>query len=96
MGLSGRQHRRALVVELSASVLVGCWGGLVIALVAAWFAHQQIDPVPGFPPAPLLRPATVVVAVLAAASLVIVGVAAVLAQRRIERDDAVEVLRAGA
>ena len=26
MGLTGRQHRRALVVELSASVLVGCAG----------------------------------------------------------------------
>jgi putative ABC transport system permease protein len=96
MGLTGREHRRALVVELSASVLVGCWGGLAIALVAAWFAHQQIDPVPGFPPAPLLRPAMVLVTALAVVSLVIVGVAAVLAQRRIERDDAVEVLRAGA
>ena len=51
---------------------------------------------PGFPPAPLLRPALAVVAGLAVVSLVIVGVAAVLAQRRIEQDDPVEVLRAGA
>jgi hypothetical protein len=65
-------------------------------MLAAWFAHQEIDPVPGFPPAPLLRPAIALVAGLAVASLGIVAVAAVVAQRRIERDDPVEVLRAGA
>jgi putative ABC transport system permease protein len=96
MGLGTGQHRRTLVVELTASVLVGCWGGLAIALVAAWFAHQRIDPVPGFQPDPLLRPAVVTIAVLALLSLGIVVLAAFLAQRRIERDDAVEVLRAGA
>ncbi len=95
MGLSRRQHRRALVVELTASVLVGCWVGLGIAVVAASFAHQRVDPVPGYRPDPLLRPAVVVIATLVVASVVIAGLAAVLGQRRIDRDDPVEVLRAG-
>jgi putative ABC transport system permease protein len=95
MGLGSGQHRRALAVELTASVLVGCWVGLGIAVLAAWLAHGRIDPVPGFDPPPVLRPAVAVIVALAATSLVLTGVAAALAQRRIDRDDPVEVLRAG-
>jgi putative ABC transport system permease protein len=96
MGLSGRQHRRALLVELVASVLVGCWVGLLAALVEAWLAHGEIDPVPGLPPDPLLRPSVGAIAVSAVGSVVVVVVAAAVAHRRAERDDPVEVLRAGA
>jgi putative ABC transport system permease protein len=95
MGLTRRQHRRALLVELAAGVVVGCWLGLGIALVGAWLAYQRVDPVPGFRPDPLLRPALAIVAALAAIALVVAGLAAVLAQRRTDRDDALEVLRAG-
>jgi putative ABC transport system permease protein len=95
MGLTRRQHRRALLVELAASVVVGCWLGLGIALVGAWLAYARIDPVPGFRPDPLLRPALAIVAGLAAVALVVAALAAVLAQRRTDRDDALEVLRAG-
>jgi len=95
MGLRPRQHRRALVVELTASVLVGCWMGLGMAVVAAWFAYQRIDPVPNFRPDPVLRPAVAIVAALAAVSMLIALAAAVFAQRRVDRDDPVEVLRAG-
>jgi putative ABC transport system permease protein len=96
MGLTRRQHRRALVVELAAGVVVGCWLGLGVALVGAWLAYQRVDPVPGFRPDPLLRPALAIVGALAATALVVAGLAAVLAQRRTDRDDALEVLRAGA
>jgi ABC-type lipoprotein release transport system permease subunit len=51
--------------------------------------------VPGFQPDPLLRPAGVVVVALAAAALVVAVAAAASAQRRADRDDPVEVLRAG-
>jgi putative ABC transport system permease protein len=95
MGLTRHQHRRALLVELAASVVVGCWLGLAIALVGAWVAYERIDPVPGFRPDPLLRPALEVVVALAAALLIVAGLAAALAQLRIDRDDPVEVLRAG-
>ena len=49
-----------------------------------------------FAPDPLFRPAVAVVVALAAGALVVAGVAAALAQRRTDRDDPVEVLRAGA
>lgn len=95
MGLTRREHRRALGVELLASVVVGSGLGLATAAVAARLAHHRLDPVPGYRPGPVLRPATalevaVVVGVVALAALV-----AVLAQRRIDEDDPVEVLRAG-
>jgi putative ABC transport system permease protein len=95
MGLTARQHRRVLLVELTAGVVVGCWLGLALALLGAWLAYERIDPVPGFRPDPLLRPAVAVVVALAAAALVVAVVAAASAQRRADRDDPVEVLRAG-
>ncbi len=96
MGLTRRQHRRALVVELVASVVVGCWLGLGLALVGATLAYQRLDPVPGFRPDPLFRPAIAIVVAVAVVAVVVAVVAAVLAQRRTDRDDPVEVLRAGA
>jgi predicted lysophospholipase L1 biosynthesis ABC-type transport system permease subunit len=96
MGASERQHRLALGVELAASVLVGCWAGLAIAVGAAWAAHGRMDPVPLFAPAPVLRPAVGVIAAAGVVALVLVVVGAVVSQRRLETDDPVEVLRAGA
>jgi putative ABC transport system permease protein len=95
MGLTRRRHRWALLVELVASVVVGCWLGLGLGLVGAALAHQRLDPAPGFRPDPLFRPAIVLAAAVAAVAVVVAGVAAVLAQRRTDRDDPVEVLRAG-
>ena len=96
MGLGARQHRRALFVELVASVLVGCWVGIAAAVTCAWLAHGRVDPVPGLRPDPLLRPSLSVIAATAIGSIVVVVLAAALAQRRAEHDDPVEVLRAGA
>lgn len=95
MGLSRRQHRRALLLELVASVGVGCWLGAGVALVASSLAHVEIDPVPGFRPAPLHRPAVTVLVVLAVGALVVAWLTAAIAQRRSDRDDPVEVFRAG-
>ncbi|HZA78303.1 MAG TPA: FtsX-like permease family protein [Acidimicrobiales bacterium] len=95
MGLARGAHRRAMLVELTAGVVVGCWLGVGIALTGAWLAYRRIDPVPDFRPGPLLRPATTVAAALALVALVVAGLAAILAQRRTDRDDPVEVLRAG-
>jgi putative ABC transport system permease protein len=96
MGLGRSQHRRALFVELAASVVVGSWLGLAAALAGARLAYGLIDPVPGFRPDPLLRPATAVIVVVAVAAVALTVVAAGLAQRRTDRDDPAEVLRAGA
>jgi putative ABC transport system permease protein len=95
MGLSSGQHRLALLAELTASVVVGCWLGLAIALTAAWLAYDRIDPVPGFRPGPVVRPATALILALAAVAAVVAVVAAAIAQRRADRDSPVEVLRAG-
>jgi putative ABC transport system permease protein len=95
MGLTSAQHRLALLAELAASVVAGCWLGLGIALAGAWLAHDRIDPVPNFRPGPVLRPATTVIVVLATAATVVAVVAATVAQRRADDDSPVDVLRAG-
>jgi putative ABC transport system permease protein len=96
MGLRRAQHRRALFVELAASVIVGCALGLAAALAGVLLVYEHIDPVPGFRPDPLLRPATVVIAVVFVFSILLTAIAAAVAQRRTDRDDPAEVLRAGA
>ncbi|HEX6417997.1 MAG TPA: FtsX-like permease family protein [Acidimicrobiales bacterium] len=95
MGLARSAHRRAILGELAASVVAGCWLGLGLAVVGAGLAYGRIDPVPDFRPDPLLRPATAVVVALAGGAVLVAAVAAALAQRRADRDDPVEVLRAG-
>ena len=95
MGLARTTHRRVLFVELAASVVTGCWLGLGIGLAGAWLAYDRVDPVPGFRPDPLLRPALGLGAALAVAAVVVAAVGAVVGQRRTDRDDPVEVLRAG-
>jgi putative ABC transport system permease protein len=95
MGLSRAAHRRVLLAELVASVVVGSWLGLGAAVVGARLAYGRIDPLPGLAPAPLLRPAVWLTAALAVGAMVVAAVAAVLAQRRTDRDDPLEVLRAG-
>ena len=96
MGLRRAQHRLALAVELAASVLVGALVGLGIAAAAAALAYRRIDPVPHYEPDPLLRLAVPAIVVLALATAVLTIVAVALGQRRMDRDDPVEVLRAGA
>lgn len=95
MGLTRATHRRALLAELAATVVVGCCLGLGTAVVGTMLAYGRIDPVPDFQPEPLLRPALVVMALLAAVALVVTALGAVLGQERADRDDPMEVLRAG-
>lgn len=95
MGLRERAHGGALALELAASVVVGAWAGLVVAVGVAWLAHDLMDPVPTFSPTPLLRPAVGVIAIAALAAVAVAAVGALVAQRRLERGDVVEVLRGG-
>jgi putative ABC transport system permease protein len=95
MGLTRRQHRRALLAEVLAGVGVGCWLGLVVALVGAGVTHERIDPLPSFRPDPLLRPASGLMVGLGLAALVVASIAAAIAQRTTDHDDTLEVLRGG-
>ena len=95
MGLTAREHRRALGIELGASVVIGAWLGLGIAVAGAMLAHHRIDPVPLLLPGPLLRLPLVAIVGLAALTALLTVVAVVRAQQRIDRDDPLEVLRAG-
>lgn len=95
MGLTSGHHRRALLTELLLTVTAGCWLGLIIALAGAWLAHGSMDPVPNFAPPPLLRPALSLTGATAALAAVVAVAGSVLAQRRVDRDDPVEVLRGG-
>ena len=56
---------------------------------------QRIDPLPSVRPDPLLRPATGLMLGLGLAALVVAWIAAAIAQRATDRDDPLEVLRAG-
>ena len=95
MGLTRTQHRRALFIEIAASVVVGCWLGLATSLVGASLALDLVDPVPSYAPPTLWRVVVPTVVGLAIAAVVLTAVAAVLAQRRTDRDNPLEVLRGG-
>jgi putative ABC transport system permease protein len=95
MGLHRRQHRAALGVELAASVLAGAVMGLAMAVATASLAYRQIDPVPRYAPDPLLRFATGTIGALLAVTVLLTVAAALVGQRQVDRDDPVEVIRAG-
>jgi hypothetical protein len=69
--------------------------GIGTASLAARIAHTRLDPVPAFPPAPLLRHATLTLSSLALLAVATAAIATEIAQRRLDRDDALEALRAG-
>jgi putative ABC transport system permease protein len=95
MGLSRRTHRLAITIELIGTVVVGAALGLMMAWVAVRLAYRRIDPIPGYPPLTVFRPAIdVSIGVIVGCGLAVVATAR-LAQRRLEAEDPSEVLRAG-
>ncbi len=93
MGLTGRQHRRSLTIEITAMLLVGFVLGAALAWLAAKLVFGKLDPLPALPPPALFRvpwpmfAATVVVLAVAA------WLGARLVHRRAERADVSEVMR---
>jgi putative ABC transport system permease protein len=96
MGLRPATHRRALLLEISATVLVGGAAGIVLAVAAGWLVHRQLDPVPSIPPGTLLRLPMPLLAAAVAIAVAVCVIGAFVAQRLADRDDPMEVLRAGA
>jgi putative ABC transport system permease protein len=96
MGLRPATHRRALLLEISATVLVGGAAGIVLAVTAGWLVHRRLDPVPSLPPGTLLRLPLPLLATAVAVAVAVCVAGAFVAQRLADRDDPMEVLRAGA
>jgi len=95
MGLTARDHRRALLLELGLSVVAAFALGLGAALVAARLVLTEVEPLASISPVPLfelpLAEACAALAVLALASVV----GAALADRTARRANVGEVLRLG-
>lgn len=93
MGLGGRAHLRALVLELGGMLMSSALLGCVLGMVIAATMYKRIDPLPDSEPTPLLRiPLWVTLPVLLAAALATV-VGAARAHRAAERTDFSEAMR---
>lgn len=93
MGMSDREHRRSLVLELGAMLLWGYAIGAVLAGVAATFTVPLLDPIPTVPPDPIrvLPLAVSGIAAVALGALAWAGAAAT--SRRARGIDLGEVMR---
>jgi putative ABC transport system permease protein len=95
MGLTRATHLRSLLAELG--VLLGlAWViGTGLAWAAILLVYHRLDIDPTRPPAPLLTVPVLAVAGSAVVVAVVVGLAALYAQRSADRADVSEVLRLG-
>ncbi|HYG71476.1 MAG TPA: hypothetical protein VEC15_04215 [Actinomycetota bacterium] len=93
MGMTQREQRRALVMELAAMLLWGFAVGAVLAVVAARFTVPLLDPIPTVPPDPILVLPLLVAAVAAVAIGTLAWLGATATERRSRRVDLGEVMR---
>jgi putative ABC transport system permease protein len=93
LGLRAGAHRRALIMELGAPVLVGLVGGLALAGGLAYGLGDSFEIDTDSPPGTLLALPVVMIAVICATAVGITLGAASLAHQRIRRARPSEVLR---
>jgi putative ABC transport system permease protein len=93
LGLRSRAHRRALVIELGAPVLVGLIAGLGLAAGLAAMLGGEFEVDHGSPPNAILVLPWAMVTVVCVTPLVIAAVAASFAHHRVRRANPSEVLR---
>jgi predicted lysophospholipase L1 biosynthesis ABC-type transport system permease subunit len=93
MGMSHRQHRRALVLELGAMLLFAVAVGAVLAIAAAWFTVPLLDPIATIPPEPLLVLPAGLLALTAVIAAAFAWLGAAATNRRARRVDLGEVMR---
>jgi predicted lysophospholipase L1 biosynthesis ABC-type transport system permease subunit len=93
MGMTDGEHRRALVLELTAMLLWGFAVGAVLALIAAMYTVPLLDPIPTVPPEPIRVLPIAVTAATAVALGALAWVGASVTAARSRRVDLGEVMR---
>ena len=95
MGLTRGTHLRSLLAELGLLLGLAWVIGATLAWAAVLMVYARLDIDPARPPPPLLTVPTAAFLGSAAAVAVVVGLAALYAQRSADRGDVAEVLRLG-
>ncbi len=85
MGLSRGSHLGAVALELGAPMVVGAGVGIGLGLGAAALVYGSLNPLPDFPPGPLLATPVLVLAGAMVATLVTWGAGVAWSQRGAER-----------
>jgi putative ABC transport system permease protein len=96
MGLSSRDHRRSVTIEIGAMLGTAFAIGGVLALVGAFVVYRKLDPLPDLPPAALYRIPGLLVLAVAGVVAAFSWAAASIVQRRADRADVAEVMRLAA
>jgi putative ABC transport system permease protein len=93
LGLSPRAHRRSMLLEVGAPVLVGLGAGLGAAVALAFSLRDGFDVDRRLFPGALLDLPTTMTAAVSAAAVVVAVAASLLAHARVTRANPAEVLR---
>jgi putative ABC transport system permease protein len=93
MGLSRAAHRLSVLVEVGATVVLGCALGMALSLVAARLVYPRLDALPDTSPSPLLRTPVAALLATGSAALLAAWLGAWTAQRSADRTNAAEVMR---
>lgn len=94
MGLTRGAHRRSVLFELTGMLVIALAIGAGLALAAALLVYRRLDPLPALPPGPVLRAPLALLAISAGAILLAAWTGARLVQRRADRANVAEVMRA--
>lgn len=87
MGLSSGTHLVAIAAEIAGLLVAAYLTGTALAITTAMLIFRRLDPLPDLPPAPILRPPTAMLAVVAVGIALCAWSGAWLVQRRAEQAD---------
>jgi putative ABC transport system permease protein len=96
MGLTHRDHHRALALELGSMIGTGLAAGTTLAILAAAVTVPILDPLPSIPPGPLFVVPLWAIVVTATAVAVVAWVGAGMVNRRARAANLDEVMRVAA
>jgi putative ABC transport system permease protein len=94
MGLTRGAHRRSVAIELAGMLVTAFLVGAGLAFAAALLVYKRFDPLPSLPPGAVLRIPVVALAAAGGAIVLAAWVGSRLVQRRADRANVAEVMRA--